>query len=181
MQQQRRLYGFALGLVAILTIGTAFLPWVRLDPLGYPLTWNGIGRSGEPVFEGESIGPHAYGWWVIAAAAIALIAAFVLMSAPSVAAKAPWVLWPAAIAALAATAVPITALVNPTWLIGDFMAEIGASSLVASTSELRRQFLVTPVLSFTIVCLVLIAVLSIGTALRLHPVTTRLRLTVERG
>lgn len=177
-QQQRRLYAFAIGLVAILVIGTVLLPWVRLTRLGIPVGWNGLGRTGDAVMAREGVGPHAYGWYVIAAAVLALLAAGLLLGSAATARRSAWALWAAAAGALAATAVPIVTLTDPDWLLGDFFAEIGARDLVR---HIGRDFLNIPVLGFTIGGLVLLAVLCAGTALAVRPITTRIRISVDRG
>ncbi|GAA3966303.1 hypothetical protein [Gordonia caeni] len=177
-QQQRRLYSFAIGLVAVLTIGSTLAPWVTLDKLGVPASWNGIGRTSDAALADEGVGPHAYGWWVVAAAVVALLAGLLLLGSASLARRAVPVLWVATIGVLAALAVPITALVNPDWLIGDFFHEIGARDLA---QLMGRDFLNVPVLIFVIVALLLLAVLCAGTALTLRPIRTRLRISIDRG
>lgn len=177
-QQQRRLYSFAIGLVAVLTIGSTIAPWVTLDKLGVHATWNGIGRTSDEALAREGVGPHAYGWWVVAAAVLALVAGLLLLGSASLARRAVPVLWVATVGVLASLAVPITALVNPDWLIGDFFHEIGARDLA---QLMGRDFLNVPVLIFVIVALVLLAVLCAGTALTVRPIRMRLRISIDRG
>lgn len=175
--QQRRLYAFAIGLVAVLTVGATLLPWVSLNTLGTPVGWNGIGRTGDAAFAGQHVGPNPYGWWVIAAAAVALLASLLLLGSGTTLRVAAWSLWLAALAALAATAVPITALVTPEWLIGGFIEQISLRPLPPSMS---RHFLNVPVLGFVIGFLVLLAVLCIGTALTVCPSRFHIRISIDR-
>lgn len=177
-KQQRRLYALAIGLVAVLTIGTTLLPWVSLDMIGVPASWNGVGRTSATQFAQEDIGPHAYGWWVVAAALVALAAGLLLLGSASLARRAAPALWIGAACALAALAVPIATLVNPTWLIGSFFQEIGARDIA---QQMGREFLNVPVLIFVILGLVVLAVLCAGTALTVRPVRTRVRISLDRG
>ena len=178
-QQQRRLYASVIGVVAVLAIATTLLPWVSLDMLGTKVTWNGLGQTSDLAFSERGIGPHAYGWWVVAAAFVAILSTGLLLSSSAVArtATAP-ALWLTAAAALAATAVPITALADPPWLIGDFVVDIGAQNLA---ELIGREFLVVPVLSFTIGALVILALLAIATALMVRPIRMRIRVSIDRG
>ncbi len=161
-QQQRRIYSLAIGVVAIVTIGMTLLPWVDLSILGVPATWNGLGKTGDPAVAAADLGPHAYGWWVVVAGVIAGIAALLLLlegaAERSIAAAG---LWFAAACALAATAVPTITLISPSWLIGDFMHQIGAGELIGVAG---RDFLNIPVVAAVIVALTLLAVLCAGTA-----------------
>ena len=178
-QQQRRLYASVIGVVAVLAIATTLLPWVSLDMLGTKVTWNGLGQTSDLAFSERGIGPHSFGWWVVAAAFVAILSTGLLLSSSTVArtATAP-ALWLTAAAALAAAAVPITALVDPPWLIGDFVVDIGAQNLA---ELIGREFLVVPVLSFTIGALVILALLAIATALMVRPIRMRIRVSIDRG
>lgn len=172
---QRRLYASAIGLMAVLTIGTVFVPWVSLYTLGTPVGWDGIGRTHDAAYAALHVGPRPYGWYVIAAGAVGLLAALTLfVSRPRVTV---WALWIAALAALAATAVPIIALADPAWLIGGFIHQITLHPL---PGKMGREFLNVPVLGFVIGALVLLAILCIGTALALRPLRWRIRVSIDR-
>ncbi|MFC0315779.1 hypothetical protein ACFQNE_17505 [Gordonia phosphorivorans] len=178
-QQQRRLYASVIGVVAVLAIATTLLPWVSLQTLGTQVTWNGLGRTSDVLLAENGIGPHPYGWWVVAAAFVAILATGLLLSSGKVIDKitAP-VLWLAAVAALAATAVPITALADPAWLMGDFLDQLGPRGLV---DLIGGEFLVVPVLGFTIGSLIILALLAAATALIVRPIRLRVRISIDRG
>ena len=122
--QQSRLFPFATIAAAATAIALTALPWLSLRDIGFDLAWNGFGIGTSEGLDG--LAPAARGWWIVAAAGVAILAALVCLT-PSERARP--LDRPAtavgAVAAMLGACVPIAVLIWPDWYYGDFLTEIG--------------------------------------------------------
>ncbi len=154
---QSRLYPFATIIAAVTSIALTALPWVRLDPLGIPASWNGLGMADTDV--GMDMGVVGVGWAVVAACVVAVLAALIsLMPSPKVRPLVPLANAVAAAACALSALAPIITLIWPSAYYGDLFTNLGASDL---TSEVPLNTAV--IVSTTVAVLVTALVCAIAT------------------
>ncbi|MFT3714622.1 MAG: hypothetical protein QM774_01360 [Gordonia sp. (in: high G+C Gram-positive bacteria)] len=167
--ESRKLYAIAIAVVAVLAMAVTGMPWMNMNGIGFPISWNGLGHTSS--VDGLTGGPNPLGWYVIGAGIVALLAAGSLLlerTRP----YAQIALSVAAMASLAATAVPVGILIAPTWYHGAMFDRGGVGDLIRDPHfHIARDVLETPVLVVEAILLIVLAVLCAAAAFSLR--TTR--------
>ncbi|GEE01930.1 hypothetical protein nbrc107696_23760 [Gordonia spumicola] len=156
-----RLYPFATIIAAATSIALTALPWIRLDPLGVTISWNGLGMTDSYL---DDIGVVGVGWVVVAASVVAILAALIgLMPSAKVRPLLPLANAAAAVSCALAALAPIITLISPSVYYGDLFVSIGA------TSEIPLVPLNTPVIVSTTIAILITGVVCAFAAVAARP------------
>ncbi|GAA4674396.1 hypothetical protein [Gordonia humi] len=122
--QSSRLFPFATIVAAATAIALTALPWMSLRPVGFDVSWNGLGMGG--LAGVDDFAPAGRGWLVIAASIVAILAALIsLMPAVQAQPVARLANAAAAVVCVLGAFVPVAVMIWPGWYSNNVLDQVG--------------------------------------------------------